>query len=144
MSETDRQAYDALRVYTLRNTGREFLHQQVVDAYAAQMATDKDKPIRLVFALIGLYLHVERGLSGRDVQLAHMALAQKRKDWPRLEAPEDRGAIRAADVAAAPEGPTRDAMIKAWARAVWAAYAPSHGAEIRELLRTELEGPRQA
>jgi len=45
-----------------------------------------------------------------------------------------RGAITALDVVAAAEGSARDAMISAWARSVWEAYAGSR-AEVEALLR---------
>lgn len=42
--------------YTLAHRDPAFLHQHVVDAFAAQHADDSTKPITLVFALVGLYL----------------------------------------------------------------------------------------
>src|SRR5262249_34900967 len=64
--------YHELCYYTLAHGDPSFIHQHVVDAFAAQNSGEHDKPIRLTFALVGLYLHVERGLSGRQVQRAHM------------------------------------------------------------------------
>ena len=55
----DRAAYDELASYTLAHGDPAFIHQHVVDAFAAQHATDDSKPIGVAFALIGLYLHVE-------------------------------------------------------------------------------------
>ena len=60
----DRAAYDELASYTLIHGDPAFIHQHVVDAFGAQHATDHSKPIGVAFALIGLYLHVERGRSG--------------------------------------------------------------------------------
>ncbi len=77
--------------------GTEFIHQHVVDAYGAQEALPEDKPIRLAFSLIGLYLHIERGFTGREVQLAHMKLARKKQDWPVFAIPQHRGAVSAAE-----------------------------------------------
>lgn len=68
-----------------------FHHQLCVDAYGAQHSGGSVRPITAVFALVGLYLAVERGFTGRQVQIAHMKLvkkAGKRTDWPRLEPPE--------------------------------------------------------
>lgn len=48
--------FHELTYYTLTRSREEFMHQYVVDAYGAQTASASDKPIRLVFALIGLYL----------------------------------------------------------------------------------------
>lgn len=124
----DQDAYDELASYTLTHGGRAFIHQHVVDASAAQQATPATKPIALAFALIGLYLHVERGFTGRQVQRAHMMLSKRSRDWPAFALPEHRGAMTAADVVAAPAGVERDRAIDAWCAAVWASYreaAPS-------------------
>jgi hypothetical protein len=60
----NRGAYDELYVYTM---GRpRFILQHVVDAYAAQTATRDGKPITVVFALIGTYLHIEKQFSGKS------------------------------------------------------------------------------
>jgi len=64
---TDFSAYDQLYVYA-GSRGREtFILQLVVDAHRAQIATDDTKPIALVFALIGLFLHVEKNFTAEDV-----------------------------------------------------------------------------
>ncbi|MEO6654994.1 MAG: DUF5946 family protein [Pyrinomonadaceae bacterium] len=113
------EAYDEICYYTLSRGDAEFIHQHVVDAFAAQNATIKDKPIRLAFALVGLYLHVEKGFTGREVQRAHMKLAQKRRDWPRFRLPPERGEITSVEVEQAPAGIDRDQMIRAWCGSVW-------------------------
>ena len=77
----------------------------------------------MFFALVGLYLHVERGFTGRDVQRVHMQLAKRPEPWPVGVLPVARGAITALDVAASPQGEARDTMIHEWARAVWNAYS---------------------
>jgi len=122
MHPPDRDAYDELASYTLSHGDRAFIHQHVVDAFAAQHATPSTKPIALAFALIGLYLHVERGFTGRQVQRAHMTLAKRSRDWPTFALPDERGALTALDVMAAPAGVERDRAIDAWCAAVWAAY----------------------
>ena len=114
---------DALYAYTLAHTGVGFVHQHVVDAMAAQDADDATTPRQLIFALVGLYLHVERHESGRYVQRVHAALAQQRVSLPAIALPVDRGAITAADVLATAAGPERDAMISTWCASVWSAYA---------------------
>ena len=58
-----RSAYDEVYVYTMGRPG--FILQHVVDAYGAQTASSDSKPIRIVFALVGLYLHVERHFRSR-------------------------------------------------------------------------------
>lgn len=96
----------------------------MVDAFAAQNADDRTKPITLTFALVGLYLHVEKEYSGKQVQRAHMELARtKRASWPHLTLPRERGSITVAEVMAAPAGPPRDQRIHEWATSVWNAFA---------------------
>lgn len=129
--------YDQLAFYTLAHADPAFIHQNVVDAFAAQNASEDDKPIKPMFALIGLYLCVEKGQTGRQAQLAHMKLAKRRKEWPRLPLPARRGTIRTADILAAPPGAERDAMIRRWCEDVWAAWAHAH-ATIKEICRKEL------
>src|SRR3954453_23804420 len=80
----EKSACHELSYYTLAHGALTFIHQHVVDAFAAQDADGDDKPIRLTFALVGLYLHVERGYTGRQVQLAHMALARQKRAWPKF------------------------------------------------------------
>ena len=116
-------AYHELCGYTLTRGDATFIHQHVVDAQAAQSATSATKPIALTFALVGLYLHLEKGFSGREVQRAHMTMAREKHQWPAIALPEDRGALTAADVMRKPEGDARDGAIDAWCASVWTAYA---------------------
>lgn len=130
-------AYHELCCYTLERGDGAFIHQHVVDAQAAQLAGASTKPIALTFALLGLYLHLEHGVSGRDVQRAHMALA-KQKDqlpWPSLALPPSRGAITAADVLRAAPGAERDRAIDEWCAAVWREYRDANRGAIEEYLR---------
>src|SRR6186997_35548 len=96
-TSADRAAYDELASYTLAHGDSAFIHQHVVDAFAAQHATEDSKPIGVAFALIGLYLHVERGRSGREVQQAHMRLGRQRREWPVFDLPATRGEVTIAD-----------------------------------------------
>src|SRR5262245_20494405 len=105
------EAYHGLSAYTLTHGGLAFIHQHVVDAFAAQHADDATKAITLTFALVGLYLHVERAWSGRQVQLAHMKLAQRKRRWPAWSLPRERGTVTAADVMLASPGSERDEAI---------------------------------
>ena len=73
----------------------------------------------LVFALIGLCLHVEKGYTGKQVQLAHMQIAKHQKQWVQPPLAKKRGSITAADVLATTHGPARDAMIDMWSVSVW-------------------------
>jgi hypothetical protein len=119
--DAEEEAYHSLLAYTLTHGDAAFIHQHVVDAYAVQHADARSKPIGVAFALIGLYLHVERRYTGREVQQAHMVLAQHRRQWPTFALPVTRGAMTARDVMAAPEGVERDAAIHAWCASTWTA-----------------------
>lgn len=120
-AHTEEELFHELMYYTLAHPDPAFIHQNVVDAYAAQTADDGTKNITIVFALIGLYLHLEKNFTGRQVQKAHMTLANRRKQWPRPLLPKDRGSIAISDVLAAATGPPRDAMIHNWCVSVWKA-----------------------
>ena len=116
-------AYNQLCGYTLAHGGAAFIHQHVVDAFAAQCADEHSKPIGVTFALVGLYLHVERAYTGRQVQRAHMQLARRKRSWPTFVLPRERGAITARTVMNAPEGLERDKAIDDWCVSVWHAFA---------------------
>ncbi|HET6891268.1 MAG TPA: DUF5946 family protein [Pyrinomonadaceae bacterium] len=127
MAITSKQdAYDELCCYTLSHGDPSFIHQHVVDAFMAQNASDQTKPIGLTFALIGLYLHVEKHFSGKAVQRAHMSLARRKRVWPSFPLPHNRGSITAARVMAAAPGAERDKSIHEWCCSVWSAYQDSH------------------
>ena len=98
-----------------------FILQYVVDAAVVQTATVDTQPIAIVFGLVGLYLHIEKQFSGRQVQQAHMDLARTKREWPNLHLPDNRGSITAADELAANAGPERDRAIEGWCKSVWAA-----------------------
>jgi hypothetical protein len=138
---SEQELYNELAFYTLELRDPEFSHQHIVDAFAVQHAGPESKPIAIVFGLIGLYLHLEKNFTGRQVQRAHMRLAQRRKHWyaPALPA-ETRAAIRVGDVAAAPPGLDRNAMIRRWCEAVWQDWhhaRPEIAALARNLLGVE-------
>ena len=122
----EQDAYDELQCYTLAHGDPSFIHQNVVDAFTAQHANERTKPIALTFALVGLYLHVEKQFSGKQVQRAHMELARQKRLWPTFPLPETRGALSAVDVMAAPEGVARDQAIRAWCVSVWRAFRECH------------------
>jgi hypothetical protein len=81
------------------------------------------KPIGVVFGLAGLYLHVERQFSGHEVQRAHMLLGRRKREWPSVHLPEDRGSMTVAHVLAASAGTERDRAIDDWCRSVWTAFS---------------------
>jgi Family of unknown function (DUF5946) len=136
-NEAALQQYHELCGYSLTHADPAFLHQHVVDAFAAQIATASTKPITLIFALVGLYLHVEKHQSGKQVQRVHTLLARRHKNWPRLNLPTARGDVTVSDVMSAPAGPARDALIDTWCASVWAAYRACHD-QVAELIQTEL------
>jgi hypothetical protein len=136
--QSDQEAYNELAYYTLALSDPAFIHQQVVDAYTAQHADEHTKPIATAFALIGLYLSVEKGFSGKQVQQAHMQLAKKRKQWPTFKPPDQKGDITVEDVLAAQPGHDRDNKIQEWCGSVWEAWNESHQ-QVRDLVKTELE-----
>jgi hypothetical protein len=122
---SEEEAYRTLCAYTLTRGDPDFIHQHVVDAWAAQHASETSKPIGVAFALAGLYLHVEHQFTGRQVQRAHMTLARDRRPWPTFMLPEDRGTMTIIDAMAAPEGTERDSAIHAWCESVWGALSES-------------------
>jgi uncharacterized protein DUF5946 len=134
---SEQEAYDELCNYTIEH-GRvhgSFIHQHVVDAYAAQNADAKTKPTTLVFALIGLYLYVERGYSGKQVQRLLMAMIGRScATWPTMVIPARRGSITVVDVVAASPGSERDRAIAAWCKSVWDAYSVNRPAIIELLV----------
>lgn len=131
------QRYYDLSYYTLAHPDPAFIHQHVVDAQTAQWADQDSKSIAPAFALIGLYLYVEKGYSGKQVQMAHTALAKRRKEWPRFILPESRGDVWASHVLAVPPGQERDEMIRKWCMSVWDAFSESRE-EVVTLVQSEL------
>ncbi len=127
-----RRHCDELSFYTLALRDPFFIHQVVVDAYAAQHPLHA-KPMTVAFALIGLCLLLQKNFTGREVRLAHMRYAHRRKHWPAFHPPEHRGEIRVSDVLSAPPGEERNAAIKRWAASVWDAWKESH-AEVSALV----------
>ncbi len=136
------QKYFELCYYTLAHPDPSFIHQHVVDAYSAQCANESTKPITLAFALIGLFLYLEKNYSGKEVQQAHMQLANRRKQWPKFVQPESRGEVTVVDVVAVSPGKGRDEMIRKWCVSIWGAYRESHQ-EVASIVQTELRRVRE-
>jgi hypothetical protein len=113
------QLFSNLSCYTVSKQDAGFLHQYAVDAYGAQHAGGKTRDITVYFGLIGLYLALERGFSGKQVQAAHMHLARVRRVWPALKPPARPACLTVMDVLKAPDGPEKDAMIRQWMTAAW-------------------------
>lgn len=120
---TETEAYHELSAYTLGHGNVAFIHQHVVDAWGAQHAMADAKPIRLAFSLVGLYLKIEKGFTGRQVQNAHRQLAERKQLWPPFVIPSERGAMTAVEVMSAPPGLERDKAIDEWCTSIWNAYS---------------------
>jgi hypothetical protein len=133
------QEYAELSAYTLSLRDPAFIHQHVVDAYAAQTATPADKPIRLAQALVGLYLHVERTFTGRQVQRVHKLLADQRPIWPIFELPPDRGSLSVHEVVHREPGANPSEAVEAWAASAWGAFSSQRPAVQRLLAENGLE-----
>jgi uncharacterized protein DUF5946 len=134
----EQEKFYELSYYTLAHPDPCFIHQHVVDAFAAQRANENTKPIGITFALIGLYLYLEKNYTGKQVQRAHMALASRKREWPKFDLPEPRGEITVGDVLSEPEGDKRDEMIRRWCASVWQAYGDSH-AKVIDLVSRYLD-----
>lgn len=87
--QSEQEAFNELSYYTLTHGDPAFIYQYIVDAFAAQQADEKSKPIKIAFALIGLYLHIEKHYSGKEVQEAHKRLGRKKKQWPVFDLPAE-------------------------------------------------------
>jgi Family of unknown function (DUF5946) len=135
---TQQELFDELSFYTLAHGDPAFIHENSADAYRAQHANESTQPISVVFAVMGLYLYLEKNFTGRQVQLAHMRMARHRKPWPRLPLPKKQADIGVVDVLAAEPGRSRDAMIRQWCAAVWEVWQDSRP-QIVALAKDELD-----
>jgi hypothetical protein len=124
--------YDELAAYTLTLGDPEFIHQHYVDARGASDDLVHAKPIRILFALAGLYLMLEKDWTGREVQLAHIHMARQRQTWPTFTLPKQAPAFTVEDVLAEPAGPKRNAAITTWCQSVWETWDHEH-AYVREV-----------
>ncbi len=90
-----------------------------------------------MFGLIGLYLALEKGYTGRQVQLAHMKIASRRKDWPRLEPPDRIAELTVMDVLRAETDQEKEKILMKWAESVWEIWEDQHS-WVREIADTTL------
>jgi len=134
---SEQELFDELSFYTLAHGDPAFIHENSADAWRAQQVDETTKPIALVFAVMGLYLYLEKGFTGKQVQLAHMRMARQRRTWPLLPLPKTRANITVAEVLAAEPGAPRDAMIHKWCAAVWEVWQASRP-QIAALAKAEL------
>lgn len=129
-----RDLINELSAYTLSLNDDWFIHQLVVDTYAAQHAIKIQKGITTSFALIGLYLVYELEFTGRQVQRMHMNIANKRADWPKFDSPTSNWPLTVDDTLKVSEGDKRDLVIKKWGELVWQIWRKQHLAEIKSLI----------
>jgi Family of unknown function (DUF5946) len=121
-----RDVMNELSYYTLAHGDPRFIHQHLVDAYGTQHVRQSKSTIGAAFGLVGLYLAVERGFTGRQVQKMHMLMAAKSKQWPHFDPPEHVGPLTVADVLAVEPGPDRDEKLMEWSASVWDAWSAQH------------------
>jgi hypothetical protein len=120
------QLHNELTAYFMLNPDITFSAQHAVDAYGAQHSGGVTKTITTAYSLIGLYLAVEHGYTGRQVQLAHMELAKKKIQWPSLDLPTKHYSISVADVLKSEEGSYRIEMLMKWATHIWDTWERHH------------------
>jgi hypothetical protein len=120
------EQYHELSFYTLGLQDPGFIHQHIVDAYAAQTADEKTKVITVFFALAGLYLFLEKDFTGKQIQDAHQLMASKTKSFVKINLPGERGMITVNEVLEVPAGSRRNEMIRQWCQSVWTAYSGQH------------------
>jgi len=135
---SEQEAFDELAFYTLTHPDPMFIHQYAVDAFAAQYADQDTKRIKVAFALAGLYLHHEKGYTGRQAQLAHVQLTSGKDRLPVFDLPSNRGHVTVWDVLKEEPGASRDAAIARWSESVWHAYIGSRSI-VAEWLKRELD-----
>lgn len=122
-----------LSYYTLAHGDRAFIHQHLVDAYGAQHVRQSKSTVGATFSLAGLYLALEKGFTGRQVQKMHMVMASKSKEWPRFVPPANVGTMTVADVVKVDPGPQRDKELMRWCESVWKAWS-SEQPRVRQVM----------
>ena len=101
-------------------------HQLMVDTYAAQHVGERTPAMSAAFALIGLHLALELGMTGIEVRNCHQYLARHFREWPRYERSSDTGSLTVMDVAKAHSVRARSELMVGWAAAVWSSWRPVH------------------
>jgi Family of unknown function (DUF5946) len=118
--------YHELSAYLIMNPDITFRTQHAVDAYGAQHSGRLVKNIRTAFSLIGLYLALECNYTGRQVQKAHMELAQRNIQWASFDLPSRPYSLSVLDVLAVEEGTNRYKILMKWAENVWNTWEHYH------------------
>jgi hypothetical protein len=104
------------------------VHQLGVDAYAAQHAGGAHRDKSVCVHLVGLHLALVDGVPPRLVPPRLQALVAAAPAWPHWPPPAAGGGPTVADVALAATQRAHVDATHAWARAVWASWAPRHAA----------------
>lgn len=110
--------YYELSYFTLSLQDEDFIHQLIVDTYAAQHFGINTKPITITFALVGLYLVNERHYTGKHVQQVHIDLANKSQKWPKFKLDNKSANINVLDILNCPDN-KKPHLIKEWSKSVW-------------------------
>ncbi|MDX1500753.1 MAG: DUF5946 family protein [Thermoanaerobaculia bacterium] len=126
--------------------GREFqngvlfgaVHQLTVDAYAVQHAGGPHPDKSVGVHLSGLHLALVQGIAPVKVAPLIQRIASRKPRWPHFEPPEDRGRLTVLVVAQTADPARHAERAKAWAAAVWAAWAPVH-ADVAAFVERHLE-----
>jgi hypothetical protein len=116
-------SFGELCAYTTTHGDPKFIHQHAVDAWQAQHVVKSKSNIGVAFSLIGLYLGLEKGFTGRQVQLAHMTLGRTKREWTWFDPPVDRTWLTVVDVLHAAPGADRDEVLMKWAASVWQSWS---------------------
>lgn len=103
----------------------EFSHQHVVDAYGAQHTGLYTKKVVPTMTLVGLYLMLEHGYTGKQVQRAHMVIADQTKDWPDFTRPTELASLTILDVLKVSDS-EKLGMLRKWCEAVWESWHGEH------------------
>jgi hypothetical protein len=129
--------YWEVSAYTLSLTDKFFLHQYIVDAYAASHVDTHTKPMKIYFSLLGLYLALEKQYTGREVQLAHMQLGKEKKVWPPYKLPTHYATLTIKDIYET-HNAKKATIIYRWMREVWDLWGSTHD-EVKEVCAKYLD-----
>lgn len=130
--------YHELSAWLWSKDAESFPKQYAVDAYGAQHVGPATKDIRVAFSLIGLYLAVEKGYTGKMVQEAHQKLAQKKIVWPHFGAPATPYTVTVVDVLKRTSPQDRLLALNAWSADVWRNWGAEKQAWTRALCQRYL------
>ena len=112
------------------------LHRLSVDTYAVQHPGVDGPQARnsVGIHLSRLELVLVRGWPIERANDAMLSLTAKKRDYPWLTPPEQRGEVTVKDVLVARDAPEHEAAVTRWAHSAWKAWAEHH-ATVNEWLR---------